>query len=166
MGETLRYNFSQLSVIVAAVGMMLASSAGGHVANGSPSGPLVTDARKPLCDNGFVFSKPTIVSPDVHADAWAKCDLPRDGDPGLTHDYYLSLQRLDNSGKWQSVGQHVRTRLVPWSRQTHTASAPCAPGTWRMYAQVVGTIQGRPYGPIETISATRDVSADDCKVGG
>ncbi|WP_431957401.1 hypothetical protein [Nocardia lijiangensis] len=159
----LRNSISRLSVTAAVLGAMLVSGAGGNVANGSPGGPLVTDVRRQLCDNGFIFTKPTIVPPGLHADAWAKCDMPRDGDPGLTHDYYMSLQRIDNSGQWDSVGQHVRTRLVPWSRQTHTATAPCVPGTWRMYAQVVGTIQGRPYGPIETISGTRDVSADDCK---
>ncbi|WP_330232544.1 hypothetical protein OHA40_08655 [Nocardia sp. NBC_00508] len=166
MEKTLRNNISRLSISVAALGAMLISGAGSTIANASPSGPLVIDARRQLCDNGFIFSKPTIIRPEVHADAWAKCDIPRDGDPGLTHDYYLSLQRLSNSGQWESVGEHVRTRLVPWSRRTHTATAPCVPGKWRMYAQVVGTIQGRPYGPIETISGTRDVSADDCKIGG
>ncbi|WP_143861530.1 hypothetical protein [Nocardia amikacinitolerans] len=156
----MQYNVSRLLVIVAASGAMLLIDTS-KVASAGP-----TEARRQLCDNGFIFTRPTIVPPDLHADAWAKCDMPREGDPGLTHDYYLSLQRLNNSGQWEFVGQHVRTRLVPWSRQTHTATAPCAPGTWRMYAQVVGTIQGRPYGPIETISGTRDVSAEDCEVGG
>ncbi|MBF6301248.1 hypothetical protein IU459_27440 [Nocardia amamiensis] len=159
----MQYTISRLCAIVAALGAMLISGAGSTIANAGPSGPLAIDVRRQLCGNGFIFSKPTIVPPEVYADAWAKCDMPREGDPGLTRDYYLSLQRLGNSGRWESVGQDVRTRLVPWSRQTYTATAPCVPGKWRMYAQVVGTIQGRPYGPIETVSGARDVSADDCK---
>ncbi|WP_330254371.1 hypothetical protein OG874_07415 [Nocardia sp. NBC_00565] len=159
----MHYNISRLSVIVAALGALLISGTSGSVANASPGGPLVTEAKKQLCDNGFTFSKPTIVRPEVHSDGWAKCDPPPDGgDPALTHDYYLSLQRRNTSGQWEFVGQHVRTRLIPWSRQTYAATAPCVPGFWRMYSQVNGTIQGRAYGPIETISQERVVAANEC----
>ncbi len=151
----------RLVVVLSAAGVFALT--GVNVVNASPGGPSVTQAKKTLCDNGFSFSKPTIVRPEVHADGWAQCDRPTDGgDPALTHNYYLSLQRRNSSGSWEFVGQHVKTSLVPWSRQTYTATAPCVPGLWRMYSSVSGTIQGRPYGPIETTSQERVVSAVDC----
>ncbi|WP_156161946.1 hypothetical protein [Nocardia vulneris] len=136
--------------------------AGGNAATAEPSGTLVAE-RKPICDNGFfAYRTPTVLPPNIEGYGWAKCDLPSSGDPGLTHDYYLSLQRRNASGGWDSVGQHERTSLVPWARQTYTVSAPCTAGYWRIYSSVSGTIQGRPYGPVETTSDERVVTAADC----
>ncbi|MFQ6331030.1 hypothetical protein ACLMAL_33535 [Nocardia sp. CWNU-33] len=143
----MQYNISRLSGIVAALGAMVIS---GNVASANPSQPWVTEAKKPICDNGFSpWTTPTVLPPKIEGYGWAKCDLPADGDPGLTHNYYLSLQRRNSSGGWDSVGEHIRTSLVPWARQTYTASAPCSAGYWRIVSSVSGTIQGRQYGSIE-----------------
>ncbi|WP_225725593.1 MULTISPECIES: hypothetical protein [unclassified Nocardia] len=151
--------------ITLTVGLVIALVAGGAaVAHAGMGGPLFTEARTTLCDNGFLFSQVTIVRPEIHADGWAKCDHPVDGgNPELTHNYYLSLQKRNPSGEWEFVGGAVRTSLVPWSRQTYTAVAPCVAGYWRMYSSVKGMIQGREYGPIETVSKGREVNADECK---
>ncbi|MEV0294855.1 hypothetical protein [Nocardia sp. NPDC050710] len=163
MGKPLGYNISQLGLIGAALGAMLFSGAGGNVANAKPGTPWATEAKKPICDNGFSpWSTPTVLPPKIEGYGWAKCDRPADGDPGLAHDYYLSLQRRSPSGGWDSVGEHIRTSLVPWTRQTYTASAPCSAGYWRIVSSVSGTIQGRQYGPIETASDERVVTAAEC----
>ncbi|MGO4613255.1 hypothetical protein AB4305_16120 [Nocardia sp. 2YAB30] len=160
----MHYNTSRLSIIVAALAMALTSGTIGVVANASPGGPLATEAKKTLCDNGFSpWSTPTVLPPKIEGYGWAKCDqAPGGGTPELTHDYYLTLQRRNASGGWDSVGEHIRTSLVPWTRQTFTASAPCAAGYWRIFSSVRGTIQGRAYGPIETPSETRVVTAAEC----
>lgn len=143
---------------------MLAAGAllSGGTANANPGGPLVTEAKRTICDNGFGRSVPTVLMPKIEGYGWAQCDMPAEGDPGLTHNYYLTLQRRNASGGWDSVGEHIRTSLVPWARQTYTASAPCTAGYWRIYSSVSGTIQGRAYGPIETTSEARVVTDAEC----
>ncbi len=137
----------------------------GGTATADPSGPL-TPVKRPICDNGFgPWSTPTVLPPEIKGYGWSECDLPREGNPGLTHHYYMSLQRRTAAGGWDNLGEHVRTSLVPWSRQTHTASAPCQPGYWRIFSSVRGPIQGREYGPIETVSQSRVVTAAECGKG-
>lgn len=143
---------------------LLASAAlvSGAPAKASPGGPLAIQAKRTICDNGFGRSVPTVLTPKIEGYGWAKCDMPDDGDPGLTHNYYLTLQRRNASGGWDSVGEHIRTSLVPWARQTYTASAPCTAGYWRVFSSVSGIIQGRQYGPIETTSEARVVTVAEC----
>lgn len=130
--------------------------------NAGPATAAPIQAKKPICDNGFsAWTTPTVLPPKIEGYGWAKCDMPSDGDPGLTHNYYLTLQRRNASGGWDSVGEHVRTSLVPWARQTYTASAPCSAGYWRIFSSVSGTIH-RQYGPIETASDARAVTAAEC----
>ncbi|WP_431972037.1 hypothetical protein [Nocardia sp. bgisy134] len=156
METTLLYNTSRLVAIAA----MLASAL---VFNAGPATAAPIQAKKPICDNGFSpWTTPTVLPPKIEGYGWAECDMPTDGDPGLTHVYYLTMQRRNASGGWDSVGEHIRTSLVPWARQTYTASAPCSAGYWRIFSSVMGTIQGRQYGPIETASEARAVTAAEC----
>ncbi len=159
----MRYNIFRLNIVASALCALLISGAGGNVASAGSGGPSVTEAKRSICDNGFgPWSTPTVLPPRIEGYGWAKCDMPSDGDPGLTHVYYLSLQRRNAAGGWDSVGEHIRTSLVPWARQTYTAGAPCSAGYWRIFSSVSGTIQGRQYGPIETPSEPRVVTAAEC----
>lgn len=144
MGRTLRYNISRLSVVVAALGAMLIFGAGGIVANGSPGGPLVIEAKRTLCEHGFTYSTPTVLIPKIEGYGWAECD-PIPADAGLTHNYYLQLQRRTPDNTWEWVGEAKRSGIIPTSRQTYTTQAPCVPGVYRIYANASGKIQGRNY---------------------
>ncbi|MFI6044636.1 hypothetical protein ACIA8C_23620 [Nocardia sp. NPDC051321] len=133
---------------------------GSDAANATAGGPLATEVGRPLCDNGFTFSKPTVLMPNIQGYGWAECTaVPTDA--ALTHIYYLSLQRRDASGEWRWMGAPARSTIVPAARRGHTATAHCTPGVWRMYSDARGTIQGRPY-EFSQISDEKTVFPSDC----
>lgn len=143
-GNPLHYNICRLSAIVAALGALLISGVVGNVANASPGRPLVIAAKKTLCEHGFTYSTPTVLIPNIEGYGWAECD-PIPADAGLTHNYYLQLQRRTPDNTWEWVGEAKRSSIIPTSRQTYTTQAPCAPGVYRIYASASGKIQGRNY---------------------
>ncbi|MEU0504042.1 hypothetical protein [Nocardia sp. NPDC005998] len=159
-GNSVHYNISRLPFIVAALGALLTSGISGNVANASPSGPLVIEAKKVLCDHGFTYSTPTVLIPNIEGYGWAECD-PIPADAGLTHNYYLQLQRRTPDNTWEWVGEAKRSSIIPTSRQTYTTQAPCAPGVYRIYANATGKIQGRDY-EYPQVSGQKVVTAAMC----
>ncbi|WP_330249302.1 hypothetical protein OG874_23505 [Nocardia sp. NBC_00565] len=156
----MHYNISRLFVIVAALGALLISGTSGNVANASPGGPLVREAKKPLCDHGFIYSTPTVLIPNIEGYGWAECDsVPADA--GLTHNYYLQLQRRTPDNTWDWIGDVKRSSIIPTSRQTYTTQAPCVPGVYRIYANASGTIQGRKF-ELPQVSEQKVVTAAMC----
>ncbi|WP_406267385.1 hypothetical protein OH799_22235 [Nocardia sp. NBC_00881] len=154
----MHYSISRLPVIVVVLAATPISGTSGNVANASPGGPTLV--KRTLCDNGFTFSKPTILMPNIEGYGWAECTaVPADA--ALTHNYYLSLQRRDASGQWQYMGAPTKSAIVPTARQTYTATAPCAPGVWRIFSNARGTIQGRPY-DFSQNSDEKTVFPSDC----
>ncbi|MEU7141000.1 hypothetical protein ABZ942_16225 [Nocardia sp. NPDC046473] len=146
------------SIMIALLGF--GAPVDGNAESVSLGGALVTAASRPLCDHGFTFSKPTVLMPDIQGYGWAECPaVPADA--GLTHNYYLSLQRRDTSGKWQWMGAPARSTIVPTVRQTYTATAPCTAGVWRIFSDARGMIQGRPY-EFSQVSDEKTVFPSDC----
>jgi hypothetical protein len=118
------------------------------------AGPGSAHAMLEDCDIGFVPNKPMVVI----GSAWAACDVPPE-----QHEMRLGLD-FRQGGQWRSVRLTSDPRIPTRARMSYIVKAECAPGAWRIEAEAVGTLRGRPFDFAE-FSETRIVSAAECARG-
>lgn len=135
-------------------GAIVAVLLGGAVLAGSGS----AHAELKDCDFGFVPNKPFVGVGTVNASAWAQCDIPPE-----RHEMRLGLD-IREGGQWQVVRLETDKRIPTVARMSYILKVPCRPGAWRIEAEAVGTLHGRPF-DFPGFSETRIVSAADCARG-
>lgn len=135
-------------------GAIVAILLGGAVLAGTGS----AHAAAKDCDLGFMPLKPTVGVGTVIGSAWASCDMPPE-----QHEMHLALDYREG-GQWQGVEMISDDRIPTVARMSYIVKARCQPGYWRIEAEVVGTLQGRPF-KFAQFSMPRSITAADCARG-
>ncbi|NKY88321.1 hypothetical protein [Nocardia veterana] len=102
-------------------------------------------------------TKPTVGVGSIIGNAWVKCDVAPE-----RHELRLGLQ-IRTGGSWRTE-QLISNATIPYPRATYAVKASCTPGLWRVQAQAVGSLSGRPFDFVD-YSMERFVTADDCARG-
>lgn len=111
------------------------------------------------CDLGFMPLKPTVGVGTVIGSAWAQCDVPPE-----EHEMHLGLDYREGN-QWVGVRLISDHRIPTVARMPYIVKADCKPGYWRIEAEAVGILQGRPF-KYAKFSMARSVTPADCARGG
>ncbi|WP_025351028.1 hypothetical protein [Nocardia nova] len=133
------------------IGAAVAASMG-TVVSASPA-----HAAAKSCNLGFMPTKPTVGIGSIIGNAWAACDVAPE-----RHELRLALQLRTRNG-WQGQAL-ISNPGIPSPRLTYAVKTKCVPGMWRVQAQAVGTLQGRPFDFVDS-SMERIVTAEECARG-
>lgn len=143
-----------MNIVTTAVrGAAVAVLLGGAVLAGTGSAHAAKD-----CSMGSMPLKPMVGVGTVIGSAWASCDIPPQ-----EHEMRLALD-FREGGQWQGVEMISDDRIPIPARMSYIVKARCVPGAWRIEAQAVGTLQGKPFDFAE-FSDSRIVSAAECARG-
>lgn len=132
------------ALVAAILGAGLLTAAPAHAAN--------------VCDLNFVPVKPIVGVGSIIATVKVTCDVaPQE------HELRLALDSFVRGEGWQTQKMESFDQ-IPHPTEVYQVKTACVPGTWRMQAQAVGTLGGRPF-DFSDASMPRIVTAEDCARG-
>jgi hypothetical protein len=121
-------------------------------------GPARAHADIPDCNIGFMPNKPVIGVGTIIGSAWASCDVRPE-----QHEMRLALD-IRQGGQWMAVQMISNDKIPGPGRTPYIVEARCDPGMWRVEAEAVGTLHGKPF-DFADFSAERIVSVAECARG-
>lgn len=111
------------------------------------------------CSIGFMPVKPMPGAGSIIGSAWASCDIPPE-----QHEMRLGLD-VRQGGQWQGVVLTSDDRIPTVARMSYIVKTRCAPGMWRIEAEAVGTLHGKPFN-YRAFSMENVITAAQCARGG
>jgi|GEM_PF-3456790 len=96
-------------------------------------------AAEPVCGLSFMPLKPTVGVGSIIATVKAVCDIPPE-----RHELSLSLDTVVRGEGWQTQKMDSFDE-IPRPAAIYQVKTACVPGTWRMQAEAVGSLNGNPF---------------------
>ncbi|WP_280317320.1 hypothetical protein [Nocardia wallacei] len=124
-------------------------------------GTGTADAAAKSCGFEFVWSRPTVLPPQVIARGVAQCTAPPE-----EHIAVLKLEfRPAGGARWEVASATTPNRTIPAPNASYEVSGPCYAGSWRAAVEIWGTLQETPF-TFSDRSGQVDVPASKCAARG
>lgn len=117
-----------------------------------------TAQAAPVCGLGFMPTKPMVGVGSIIATAKVTCDVPPE-----RHELRLSLDIFVRGEGWQTQKMDSFDQ-IPHPTEVYQTKTACMPGTWRIQAEAVGSLNGKPF-DYATNSMEAFVTAEQCRRG-
>jgi hypothetical protein len=111
------------------------------------------------CALKFMPTKPMVGVGSIIATAGVTCDVPPE-----QHELRLALDMFVSGEGWQTEKMDSFDQ-IPRPNATYQVKTACVPGMWRMQAEAVGTLGGKPF-DYAVNSMPRRIVAQECARGG
>ncbi len=109
------------------------------------------------CGFEFMWTRPSVLPPQVLAVGNAQCTVPPE-----EHIVMLKLEFQPAGGsRWGVTSATQPDRRIPNHDARYEVSAPCYAGTWRAGVEIWGSIRGNPF-TFSDRSGSVDVPASKC----